>query len=246
MFRGWRLAVGRCAGVAGLLPSAVCTLRPVAPGEVGEVLGAAFAVQGQDRASRRGRAGSGRASRARARRGTPAAILRGHRASGCRGRSSARPSPAGRRAGASAARGRCAPSRRPRAGRPRSRAVRCGRGNASPSRRRESCGSRRARSRPSGARARLSVSVGSSDLAVLLEVDDAQAVGLLDRARVRLQLADDHPQQRRLAGAVRSEDAEAGAGGEEDVEIVGRSSARRAVAQPPSRSTAVWSSAARR
>src|SRR6185436_6724068 len=69
-------------------------------------------------------------------------------------------------------------------------------------------------------------------LAVLFEVDDAQAVGALDRAGVGRELADDDAQQRRLAGAVRPEDAEAGAGGEEDIEVREQRGLRQAARGP--------------
>src|SRR5581483_424140 len=56
-------------------------------------------------------------------------------------------------------------------------------------------------------------------LPVLLEVDDAQLLGLLDRPRVGRELADDRAQQRGFPRAVWSENSEARAGCEQDVEI---------------------------
>src|SRR6266851_3205850 len=57
-------------------------------------------------------------------------------------------------------------------------------------------------------------------LAVLFEVDDAQAVGSIDRAGIGLQLADDHPQESRLARTVRAEHAKAHAGREKQIEVI--------------------------
>src|SRR5205085_8752693 len=56
--------------------------------------------------------------------------------------------------------------------------------------------------------------------AVLVEIDGAEPVGLLDGAGVRRQLADDHPQKGGLARAVGAEDAEAHARREQEIEAV--------------------------
>src|SRR5688572_9451435 len=60
---------------------------------------------------------------------------------------------------------------------------------------------------------------GIETLAILLEIDDAQPVRSLDSPFVGLELPDDHAEQRRLPRSVGTEDAEAGAGGEEEVEV---------------------------
>ena len=53
------------------------------------------------------------------------------------------------------------------------------------------------------------VRLGIELLALLIEVGDLQPRAAADRARVRLQLADEQPQQRRLAGSVRPDQADA-------------------------------------
>src|SRR5439155_5189895 len=74
--------------------------------------------------------------------------------------------------------------------------------------------------------------VGAQRVAALVDVADLHGVPQAQRAAVRLLLAGDHPEQRRLAGAVRTDDADDPAAREREGQIVHQQQIAVAFAQP--------------
>ena len=126
------------------------------------------------------------------------------------------------------------------------RAARGGRGSAWPTPRRGRSGPGRRRCRPPARAPGGATASGSSARAVLVEADDAQAVGALDRAGVGGEVAGEQPQQRGLAAAVRAEQADARAGREGEVEVARRACGRRAPSTARARRAACASGGRRR
>ena len=81
---------------------------------------------------------------------------------------------------------------------------------------------------------------------MLIEVDDAEIVGALDRAAVGGERAGEQLQQRALAAAVGAEEAEAHARAEHEIELPDDGAARRDPCRRPRRPRAAASAVPRR